>query len=62
MLLFRGFRPPQTIIPGDFASRSEMYVRVRKRGVMVETLRHYNFGPNVLFVVVVVVRRRPSVV
>ena len=35
--------------PGYFHSREEMYVRVRKGGFMVETLRHSNVNPNVLF-------------
>ena len=36
-------------MPGDFDSGAEMSVRVRKGGFMVETLRHQNDGPNVIF-------------
>ena len=34
--------------PGGVDSWAEMSVRVRKSGSMFETLRHYNFGPNVV--------------
>ena len=36
-------------ILGDFYSQAEMSVSVQKCGCMIETLWHYNLGPNVLF-------------
>ena len=38
---------PYVAEAGDFDSRAEMSVRVQKCSFMVETLRHYSFGPNV---------------
>ena len=50
-LIFLSSRNRQTTghFPGYFDSQAEKSVRVRKSAFMVETLRHYNLGPNVLF-------------